>query len=541
MLHREHHPFPTRQYPYREVVTAVAADMAEVQTLQAGTLYRFVLGLDVEPEPMAADQTTQALQDPFAELLLKRGIFPVTLRALLAELDRHNTAPDGLPDQKVFLVADGGQIPWTPATAGVNRFLRFAVARLRGANFGILVSSSTGIDSDQLFLQVIGWDPHNEVYHYYERRAGTWIWAGNSYHALTEPTRGKGPFDSHVNGSLVMKELRFPWNHWHSDSARIQETVLAPADPLRDELLFQRRLNAEELEKFVVRPGIRRWNEARFKLALRSNGSLTDVPLFLRQVLETTTINLTSSGQESQLVRDDDLLTLPITFFLNTEALLDYIGLNPQISPVQVEGRLYRESLRRFDVALMDGSGFRLPGDTFFAFLVPEPAFEDLDVLNLLLQRHVLSPRLAACLLMVDFPNPVFSARRRQLMAYVPATATLGPTGSDLEPRFVAAVEAVAGELPPESPEQEFLTFIRSPGTAWQRVFEQRIEGYFAALVARARTQDGFDDFVRLAESRRREFRRRPLAEFRLTLPVTNISLDAPALRMCEDGSAVEA
>jgi hypothetical protein len=391
-------------------------------------------------------------------------------------------------------------------------------------------------------LQVIGWDPHHEVYHYYERRAGTWIWAGNSWHALTEPTRGKGPFDSHVNGALVMKELRFPWNHWHSDSARIQDTVLAPQDPLRHEPLFQQRANAEELERFVVRPGIRQWNEARLKRALLTNASLTDVPLFLRQILETTTVNLTSSGQESHLVNDRDFLTLPSTFFLNTEALVDYIGLNPEISPVQVEGRLYRESLRHFDFALQDGSGFRQPGDTFFAFLVPEVAFEDLDVLNLLLQRRVLSPRFAACLLMVDFPNPVFSPRRKQLMAYVPAIAMLSPTSSDLETRFVAAIEAAVERtvLPQESPEQEFLAFLRLPDTDWQRVFAQRIEGYFAALTVRARTQEGFNDFVRLAESRRREFRRRPLAEFRLTIPVTNISLDAPTLQMREDGSVVE-
>jgi hypothetical protein len=72
-------------------------------------------------------------------------------------------------------------------------------------------------------------------------------------------------------------------------------------------------------------------------------------------------------------------------------------------------------------------------------------------------------------------------------------------------------------------------------------VFEQRIEGYFAALLAQIQTQDGFYDVVRLAESRRREFRKLPLAEFRLTIPVTNIPPDAPALRMREDGAVVEA
>jgi len=70
--------------------------------------------------------------------------------------------------------------------------------------------------------------------------------------------------------------------------------------------------------------------------------------------------------------------------------------------------------------------------------------------------------------------------------------------------------------------------------------FEQRIEQYFQVLAAKASTDEGFDGFVRLADSRRREFRRRPLAEFGLTLPTTNIPKDAPFLEMSEDGTVRE-
>lgn len=37
---------------------------------------------------------------------------------------------------------------------------------------------------------------------------GSWVWHGNSLHAFAPDTRGKGVFDGHVSGSLVMKELR---------------------------------------------------------------------------------------------------------------------------------------------------------------------------------------------------------------------------------------------------------------------------------------------------------------------------------------------
>jgi hypothetical protein len=331
-------------------------------------------------------------------------------------------------------------------------------------------------------MQLLAWDQGNRVYNYYERRGGTWLWAGNSRHALAPETRGRGPFDSHVNGSLVMKELRQPWNGWHSTSASIQDTVLAPGDPLRTMPLFRDRASAHDLETNVVRPGIERWNRARIEAATASGGELADVPYFMRQVLETTTVNLASSSQQSDQLDDHASLTLPVTFFLNAEALLDSIGLTPDIDNVDVPGRLYRESLRRYHFCVTDG-GYRQTGDSFFAFLVPEPAFEDLNVLALLLRQRIISRRFAACLLMVDFPNPVFSERRRRLLAHVPQTALLtdgagGAARSDLEARFVAAVEASAH--PAGSPEEEFLANWRLPAASWQRAFEVRIEDYFA-------------------------------------------------------------
>jgi hypothetical protein len=102
---------------------------------------------------------------------------------------------------------------------------------------------------------------------------------------------------------------------------------------------------------------------------------------------------------------------------------------------------------------------------------------------------------------------------------------------------MIAAIEAVEENLHPESPEKEFLANWRLPAADWKAAFEKRIEDYFQALAAKAGTQEGFDGLVRLADSRRREFRKHPLAEFQLTLPTTNIPKDAPLLAMSEDGT----
>ena len=488
---------------------------------------------------MSDAEIDKSLQDPFAQLLLRRGTFPVTLRDLLKALDAVNGDANGLPEQKQFLVADGGQIPFSPETAQVNRLLRFAVVRLRGSDARLMISSSTIVDSSDQFLQLIAWDDVNGFFNFYERRGGTWLWAGNSTCAFQWESRGQGPFDSHVNGAMVMKELRAPWSNWHSMRASIQDNILAPNDPLRDEPLFKNRVSAHELEVSVVKPGVDRWTRSRLTRAISADGTMSEVKSFLRQLLEGTSVNLASSDMQSAQVTENTSLTLPITFFLNTDALLDNVGLEPDISPIKVAGKFYLDALKRYDFALTDGV-FRQPGDTFFAFLIPEPAFEDTNVLALLLERNVITPRFAACLLIIDFPNPLSSARRRKLMAYVPdsARAVIADNATDdIAHKFVAAIEAVEAALPAGSPELEFLENWRLPDNVWKRTFETRIEDYFSKLQQLATTDAGFDGWTRLAESRRREFRKRPLAEFRLTTPTTNIPADAPALSMNLDGT----
>lgn len=536
-MHRTDHRFPTRSYPYREgppketTTWALAAE----SWLESGGVHRLVMGIDAPPpRPMNPSQIGELLRDSFAELLLKRGNFPLSLRALLGAFDAMNDDPSGLPEQVSYVVADGGQIPWSPETAPLNRQFRFVLTRARGAEVNVLISASTVLDSQDQFLQVLAWDPVNRVYNYYERRLGTWIWAGHSHHALEPDTRGRGPFDSHVNGSLVMKELKFPWTHWHSMSASI-DSALATDDPLRSEPLFRNKAGAQGLER-VVKAGVIRWNKARLDKTIAADGTVRDVPYLMRQILETTTVNLASSEEESNLAREGAPLRLPLTFFLHSDALLNEIGLEPDIERINVDGRMYTRSLQRYDFTLMDGD-FRKKGDTFFAFLVPEPAFEDLDVLSQLLERKILTPHFAASLLMVDFTNPIFSPRRRRLMKYVPGSACLTATSSDLSSTMVAAMEAVEHKLRPESPEREFLANWRLPTEDWKAAFERRIEGYFEAVAAKAKTEEGFDGFVRLADSRRREFRKRPLAEFPLTLPTTNIPKHAPFLAMSEDGT----
>ena len=168
-----------------------------------------------------------------------------------------------------------------------------------------------------------------------------------------------------------------------------------------------------------------------------------------------------------------------------------------------------------------------------FAFLVPEPAFEDTELVEAMVQAGLLTERFVACLTMTDFPNPVFSERRAALLRYVPEDARRERRRGHGEPiRCCGASRGRAGATAPQagSPEREFLA---NWDTAdYEATFSRRITDYFRALKAGMANPDVVDGWFRLAEYRRRRFRARPLAEFALTTPRTNIPDDAPALRM---------
>src|SRR5262245_58328241 len=107
--------FPSRQYSYSgRGQAAFAADIV----IEVGKTLRFVLGQDQQPVEILPDEGRVLLNDPMAQLVLFSGEpLPLSLRALLAQLDRFNTdAIRGLPLQRSFVVADGGQIAWTPET-----------------------------------------------------------------------------------------------------------------------------------------------------------------------------------------------------------------------------------------------------------------------------------------------------------------------------------------------------------------------------------------------------------------------------------------
>lgn len=513
-------PYATRQYSY-EFTAADASD-----GLRGGGLFRFVLGRDPRPVEIV-DGTGPRPDDPFWNAVLAPGARPQTLRALREALG------DRVPVERSYVVGEGAQLPADVGRAQSARDLRLIVTRADpDAQPDVLVATAPRLDDAVVFLQVIGWDGSAGAYQFYERRHGAWVWAGSSFDALSPGSRRKGPFDSHVNGGLNMKEMKAPWLHWHSQSAEIRDAVLADEDPLLRHELWTARSHANRFELEVVRPGIRRWTRSRLERSLAS-GRLEGFRIFFRHLATTTTVNLVSTLQESRILDATVRLLLPTSFFLDADALFGAIGLEPDIQPVALDGARYAACLRRFDVHLSDGTR-RFDGDTHFAFAVPERAFEDLVVVEELLARGIVSDRLAAAILMVDFSNPIFSARRERLRAHVPDVATPGDAAA-LERAVVASLERAPETRDAGTPEAELAGWLRDP--QWRTNATRAMEAFFEAVANRLVSDAGVDDLFALADSRRREFRRRPLAEFPLTLPASSVTPDAPLLEMRPDAS----
>jgi len=506
--------------------------------LDPDAINRFIVGEDTEPRTLTTTEATAELGDPFATLVLLKGTLPRTGEAVMAALKAAAPAGDPLgADVQPFVLGEGSQLP---SGASADRDMRFVVATGGAGPDGpdVIISVFDPAGGD---VELMAWDRVRGGFNYY-RTVGdeaAWVHAGNSRHALADPTQGKGPFESHASGTMLMKELRIPWNNWKSFEADIDGTIVFGAgDPRRDHPWFTGAQGAENCEVNVAIPAIERWGRARFDQILADGGTVADPGRILLQVLDTPTVNLVSSRAESQDPGTGGV-TLPASFFVSEEALANAVGLQgPPAFTVPTD--IYKESLRRFEFALDDGNRFHQAGDTHFAFFVPERALEDDVALREALRIGLLTPRLAAALLMVDFPNPIYSDRRRRLLDHVPTQAVVAGGASTFSQDMANAILGAAPGTPEGSPEREFADRW-AVGEVFTAPFNTLLVSYYAAVVGRVTTQDGFDAYMRLAETRRRRAKvATPIVrEFPLLFPRTNVPDAARSMRL--DGTVLEA
>jgi hypothetical protein len=487
---------------------------------------RFVEGIDASPKAMTPDEVKQQLNDPWAVNILRKGNFPADLEKTLAAL----TATGNFPEQDSYFVSESGQIPNDAQAMKLQREFRMVITRAGPTETlpTVLISAPAGDRGG--FIELMSWDPTKKALNFYRHpRNGQWAWKGDTRDAFKPATQGKGCFACHTSGVPVMKELKLPWNNWHSQSATIPPEAI-PDDAIKKSPLFANKSQAEHLEP-LVRGWIDRSTQARIAEIMKGD-AIPDAPGLLRPLFSTTTVNLTTSATESKAKTPD--LNLPPGLFLNFDI---FAHLNISTAPgfsTRVKRPLYENTLITFDFRLKQDL-FSMKGDTHFAFLIPEPAQEDIVAIKHLLAQKVISQHFAASVLLVDFPNPVYSSARENLLRYVPSTGHIQEGHSDLPERTAQAVLLAVAGSPPGSPERQFAEWWNMNPDQLHTEGTKRVQAYLSAVQIRLKTQEGLNDYTRLAESRRQRFAKSLLNEFELLLPRTNIP--ASDRRMNPDAS----
>jgi hypothetical protein len=287
----------------------------------------------------------------------------------------------------------------------------------------------------------------------------------------------------------------------------------------------------------MVRFGIDRWTRARLDKVLV--GPVLEHPdRLIRQVLTTTTVNIVTSTSEFEGPGDEQIV-VPLPFIFNSSALLDVLELDVDFA-LRVERSRYHAACKSIGLRVRDNNAlppFERDGDVFFAWATPEAAFEDVALLQQLVVRGLLSKHLAASLLMVDYSNAIGSKARESLMALVPQRADL-VGGTTLEMHMRAAILSAAAAQP-HSAAAEAAANLSLPEPTWRDEFSGRLQSLCQAVQAKLDTDAGLKDLLLLTDSRRRSFRRRPFAEFDMTLPWANVPENAPLLRLMPDGTVV--
>lgn len=487
-----------------------------------------IVGIDNEPRPMARDEIEE-LGDAFTQRLLLKGEVPLTLRHLLNAIEALS-GPEALPARKLFLVAEGGRFGLTHPDFPLNGRLAYSwSARFSAPD--IFLSTVPFLDDHNSLMQLLAWSDVDGSFHFFERMDGQWFWMGNSFNALDPMSRGKGPFDSHISGTLVMKELKQPWAHWHSQNSSIPLELLRDTDFGGDPGLSQ--LDGAEILETQTKSAVRRWTRTRVKKD-EAAGEIATPFRYLEHLASAASANLVSSPQEFSKTMTERL-RLPLSFFIDSDCLINVgrsFAANTRLVPtmeLSVSPRHYLDAIDDLQIGVeAHDQSVRINGDTHFCFLVPERAFEDIQTVAAIVEAGWLSARVALCALMVDFSNPVRSRSRYSLIEHCPNSPVAA--GDEALDGLITGHASAPGR-------QELERYMGSEDLAGQ--VKRDLTSLIEAIQEQLLDPDGVHSILRLAESRRRAFRKRPLHEFRST--TAHAAVDIGELIMTKEGSVVSA
>jgi hypothetical protein len=430
------------------------------------------------------DTHKSQLQDPFFRLVLAPR--PDVRR--LADIEALIMGTEG--QRRFFVVSEEIKSSVQPASRrAVIDFVGKNGAFNLAADVFLSFSFNSTTFPEAPDLEVLAWDDVNGVYNFYKLdREGApnqvWKLAATSRNVDTiSPQQRAGTcLACHTSGVPVMKELRFPWNNWHSGQSRIDylQQITPPerrwpvaANPHFTPSTF---FFGEDFEKSIS-AAISRSNSRRFAqlIAKQTDGKLTvtDARRVLRPLFETTEVNLVSAGQQSGLhplsgtaqSGPSQPIKIPNSFFL-TSAVLGNAGVNEANefqSVAIVQPGDYKALIENTGVQITTRPSGKIRGDTHFSWFTPEQGFVASNWIATLVENGVVSKAFVAAAAAADLETPIFSKERAMLLKVVPEsfTAISGEQHPDTLTRAViAALEATTPA--PGTVSAEFLATLKA-------------------------------------------------------------------------------
>lgn len=511
-----------------------------------------------------------------------------------------------------FAVADGISVtyndaisPWFDSHLRLAHFVTSVAGSWNTASLRILIVGSPDVLSTGEFLQVASWDSTIQEFRFYGRESinesetqSGWVYMGRSSEAFSKEKSYLGPFNGHVNGTPIMKELHQPWVHWQGSPVGIVN-CLSPAEKKNllnypylstENVPLGKVLPANILEQ-IVRDAVRMCFTRRIQNDFLSadmtpNPNPPNIQRWMAHLLLTTTINIAAAENSTEGSGHEAFLA-PQNLFLDVDTFSRLKLLPPMSFPLSFTEARYKSVVQKLNLATIqevfpDQHGNLPPGyielpvgtigggketaeyetTTFMQVIEGEGAvplitlqasFEDFTGASFLFNPQPPLPRLLSeaavqALVTVDFPNPVYSWRRGVLMYYVPETTTWdGETKKyDLEFAFVKNIQQSQYASQAGSPEAEFLDLYHQFTTdnTTPNKIKKRVQNYLHTVQQNLRKEiddnnkiDYVESYVRLAESNRRLYRPLPLDEFGLTLPYAlGIPPEEPWIEMMESG-----
>lgn len=525
---------------------ALADSLSGAQAEEPSHFVRWVEGLDAAPVAIVPNE----VQDPFGKALLAQtNPLPGDVGAVLQMLGDPEAPGTELADQTVYIVSASGQIPVEQAPDLPRRPRAVIIRRDDQAQQVVFIAPSM---SGAGTLEVMGWDPAKGLFNYYERvlldPAGgrvAWFWRGDSSHAWREDTRNHSCFSCHRSGEVNMKELRLPWQNWHSQSASIKPESIPEDSPLRLNPIFAIEppssflRNGDEFER-AINQWITKGNKTRVERIKRSD---LDAIHALRPFFQTSTAQLTTSAEQSS-VTGAEPIAFPVAMFVDQRGLFDVGNLfcdslltfSQQIDMPRDD---YRQGLVTLGFELSAGAAFQeRPGDTHFALLTSEVPRVDFDVIQQIVKAGVLSRKTATNLMLIDLENPVYSPIKAWLFERLHA-GSLGGAGADFDQAIALALsqqnvagtpEAVRAEL------EEFAARQALNDADFTAAACARVDRYLGLVADQFKAGRALQ-YMRLVGSRHQAFRmsdHASLIESPLLLPNSDVP---PGLVMHRDGT----